>query len=316
MNTPIIAFFNPKGGTGKTPLVYHLAWMYQDLGLKVIAADLDPQAHLTMAFLDEDRLEELWLSTTQPNTIYRCVQPIVAGNFEIAIPQLVEIEERLALFSGDLSLSMLESAFSKASLIPDEHSTQILLAFRQILQQAAQDAHVVLMDLASNLGAINYAALIAADYIIVPLLPDLSSAQSLKNAGTMLQRWHQEWKQFHPAINEQHLGYIILQQPIRLDRRNSYSKWIMQMPKIYHHAMFNLENKRSVMDDPYCLRMLKTYYSLISLAQEARKPIFHLKPADGAMGSYGKLVQTAYQDFQKLAETIAKRADLPSLDFC
>jgi cellulose biosynthesis protein BcsQ len=57
MRPPIIAFFNNKGGVGKTSLVYHLAWMYLDLGLKVIAADLDPQANLTAAFLDEDRLE-------------------------------------------------------------------------------------------------------------------------------------------------------------------------------------------------------------------------------------------------------------------
>ncbi len=33
MNT--IAFFNNKGGVGKTSLVYHLAWMYAELGLSV-----------------------------------------------------------------------------------------------------------------------------------------------------------------------------------------------------------------------------------------------------------------------------------------
>ena len=26
-----VAFFNNKGGVGKTTLVYHLAWMYADL---------------------------------------------------------------------------------------------------------------------------------------------------------------------------------------------------------------------------------------------------------------------------------------------
>ncbi|MDB9481986.1 AAA family ATPase, partial [Dolichospermum circinale CS-537/05] len=40
MSAKIIAFFNNKGGVGKTSLVYHLAWMYQDLGLRVVAADL------------------------------------------------------------------------------------------------------------------------------------------------------------------------------------------------------------------------------------------------------------------------------------
>ncbi|MHC1595014.1 MAG: ParA family protein [Methanotrichaceae archaeon] len=51
MSAPVVAFFNNKGGVGKTSLVYHLAWMYADLGLKVLVADLDPQANLTAAFL-------------------------------------------------------------------------------------------------------------------------------------------------------------------------------------------------------------------------------------------------------------------------
>ena len=31
-----IAFFNNKGGVGKTSLVYHLAWMYARLGVNVL----------------------------------------------------------------------------------------------------------------------------------------------------------------------------------------------------------------------------------------------------------------------------------------
>ncbi len=55
-----LAFFNNKGGVGKTSLVYHLAWMYAELGLPVLAADLDPQANLTSMCLDDNRLETLW----------------------------------------------------------------------------------------------------------------------------------------------------------------------------------------------------------------------------------------------------------------
>ncbi len=36
MSVPVIAFFNNKGGVGKTSLVYHLAWMFADLGAKVV----------------------------------------------------------------------------------------------------------------------------------------------------------------------------------------------------------------------------------------------------------------------------------------
>jgi CO dehydrogenase nickel-insertion accessory protein CooC1 len=70
-----IAFFNNKGGVGKTSLVYHLAWMYAELGLRVIAADLDPQANLTSMFVKEDRLEELWPDGIHEHTIYGAVQP-------------------------------------------------------------------------------------------------------------------------------------------------------------------------------------------------------------------------------------------------
>jgi len=60
MSIPVIAFFNNKGGVGKTSMVYHLSWMLADQGLRIVAADIDPQANLTAAFLDEDRLEQLF----------------------------------------------------------------------------------------------------------------------------------------------------------------------------------------------------------------------------------------------------------------
>ncbi|MCB2055732.1 MAG: ParA family protein, partial [Geminicoccaceae bacterium] len=60
MPVPVITFFNNKGGVGKTSLVYHLAWMLSETGHRVLACDLDPQANLTSAFLDETAIEELW----------------------------------------------------------------------------------------------------------------------------------------------------------------------------------------------------------------------------------------------------------------
>ena len=71
-----VAFFNNKGGVGKTSLVYHLAWMYHDLGLPVLAADLDPQANLTAMFLDEDKLQSIWPdSEDHAGTVFGAIQP-------------------------------------------------------------------------------------------------------------------------------------------------------------------------------------------------------------------------------------------------
>jgi len=39
--------------------------------------------------------------------------------------------------------------------------------------------------------------------------------------------------------------------------------------------------------------------------------MFHLKPADGAIGAHVQAVQGAYGDFRALAETIAQRTGVP-----
>jgi chromosome partitioning protein len=46
------------------------------------------------------------------------------------------------------------------------------------------------------------------------------------------------------------------------------------------------------------------------MAQDALKPMFHLKPADGALGGHIYAVQDCYDHFKKLAAAIAKRCDV------
>ena len=65
--------------------------------------------------------------------------------------------------------------------------------------------------------------------------------------------------------------------------------------------------------DPNCIAKLKDYRSLMPLAQEARKPIFFLKPADGALGAHTYAVSEAYNDFKNVAITIARNAGLKAL---
>jgi hypothetical protein len=47
------------------------------------------------------------------------------------------------------------------------------------------------------------------------------------------------------------------------------------------------------------------------MAQEARKPIFHLKPADGAIGAHLSAAHDAYRNFKRLAGKIAQRVGVP-----
>ncbi|AFY65935.1 ParA family protein [Geitlerinema sp. PCC 7407] len=330
MTAPIIAFFNNKGGVGKTSLVYHLAWMYFDLGLKVIAADLDPQANLTAAFLDEDRLEEIWEGSNAGsfNTIFRCVKPLLSGIGDIATPNLEKIEDGLSLLIGDLQLSGFEDELSSQwsdCLDRKERAFRVISAFWRILSQAASinSADIVLVDLGPNLGAINRAALIASDYVVVPLSPDLFSLQGLKNLGPTVRRWREEWKERIPknpvsdlALPKgkmQPVGYVILQHGVRFDRPvKAFQRWIERIPHIYSAEVLQEPNETTSTQsiDPNRLALLKHYQSLMPMAQESHKPIFQLKPADGAIGAHIAAVKLVYWDFKDLAQRIADRTEL------
>ncbi|MCK6559370.1 ParA family protein [candidate division KSB1 bacterium] len=326
-----IVFFNNKGGVGKTSLTYHLAWMFADRGVRVLAADFDPQANLTSMFLEEDRLEELWPEGEHPLSILGTIRPILRGTGDIAVPHVEEVADNIGVVVGDLGLSLFEDKLSDAwprCLDGDESAFRIISAFHRVLLQAAQtrEAELVLLDIGPNLGAINRAVLTAAQYVVVPLVPDLFSLQGLRNLGPTLRRWRQEWQERLKKNPEPELqlpvhsmemsGYVIQQHAIRLDRPvKSYSRWLSRIPLEYRIHVLEESAATTVgaraENDPHCLHLLKHYRSLMPMAMEARKPMFFLRPADGAIGAHAKAVQDCYLDFKAMAFKIAARCGIP-----
>lgn len=319
-----IAFFNNKGGVGKTSLVYHLAWMFADHGIKTLAVDFDPQANLTAMFLDEERLESLWPDDNHPDTVYGAIQPILRGLGDIAQPKVEMVNENLGLIPGDLGLSRFEDKLSDAwprCHNRDESAFRTMTAFHRLVQHGAEwGAELVLIDIGPNLGAINRSALIASDQVCLPLAPDLFSLQGLKNLGPTLREWSAIWgdllKKPPPELSMpkgvmQPIGYIVMQHGI-LDSRpvKAYQRWMDRIPGVYREAVLDETPtfSQAVTSDPYCLSLLKHYRSLMPMAMEARKPIFFLKSADGAIGAHIEAVRNCYKDFQKLAGKIASFA--------
>ena len=322
----IVTVANHKGGVGKTSLVYHLAWMYADLGLSVIAADLDPQANLTTMFLDEESLEALWPQEAPRRTVLGPLLPLLEGEGGIGDPQLTDVGG-IGLLAGDLKLSEFEDELSQQwpnCLTGRARPFRVIAAFHQILSHAGRmrSADIALVDVGPNLGAINRAALIAADHVAIPLAPDLFSLQGLQNLGPRLRDWRKGWderlkqrpeKMDLPSGRMQPLGYVVLQHAVRLDRPvQAYARWMKRIPGVYREAVLgeagSPQTTLTIDQDPHCLATLKNYRSLMPLAQEARKPMFFLKPADGAIGGHAQAAQACYRDFRTLAQEIARRA--------
>ncbi len=321
-----IAFFNNKGGVGKTSLIYHLAWMFAERGLNVLAVDLDPQANLTSMFLEEDRLETLWPDGDHPLTVYGAIAPILRGVGDIAPPHVEMLTPRLGLVAGDLGLSRFEDKLSDAwprCHNRDEAAFRTMTAFHRVVIQGAQwGADLALVDVGPNLGAINRAALIASDQVVVPLGADLFSLQGLKNLGPTLREWRRTWEELVPkapgglAIPSGHMqpiGYVVSQHGVRESRPvMSYQRWVDRIPATYREAVLEESSVSAPVPlmDPYALALLKHYRSLMPMAMDARKPMFALRSADGAIGAHIEAVRACHDDFYRLAQKVAGYANL------
>lgn len=326
-----IAFFNNKGGVGKTSLVYHLAWMYRRLGLNVVALDLDPQSNLTSAFLPDERLAEIWQSDSPRPTILGSIRPLLDRLGDIQHPHVEFIDKELfgpdlGLVTGDLGLGLFEDRLAETwprcldeNRANAEDGFRVTTAFYRVALAAAAKlpAEIVLIDVGPSLGAINRAALVASDYVIVPIGADLFSIQGLNNLGPTLRNWRRGWELRRnmdaaqglalPGGEMKPAGYVVLQHAARQDSPvQAYDLWMRRVPAEYSTAV--LGEPAVAMDpsgDPHRLGAIRHYRSLMPMAQQARKPMFELTPADGAFGGHAAAVQDCGESFRALARRIA-----------
>jgi cellulose biosynthesis protein BcsQ len=221
--------------------------MLAELGKRIIAIDLDPQANLTAAFLNEDKLESLWETSNGPTTIYRAVQPLTEVG-DLQEPSLISIAAGLHMVPGNVALAGFEETLS--SVWPESMGDnnlyrpfRILTAFWQVAQLAAERvrADLILADVGPNLGAINRSVLIGSDHVVIPLGADLFSLQGLKNLGPTLRSWRNLWRKrlenwttssfALPQGRMIPAGYIVQQHSVRLSRPvKAYDRWVNRMP--------------------------------------------------------------------------------------
>ncbi|MCO6491356.1 MAG: AAA family ATPase [Phaeodactylibacter sp.] len=322
-----IIFFNNKGGVGKTTLVYHFTYMLAELGHRCLAVDLDPQANLTSMFLDDDELERIYSAVTDRETVISGIKPLDRGIGDIAPVKIHEVNGNIGLVAGDLDLSLFEDKLSSnwsKCIDGDEAAFRIVSSFYRIIKAASEtwDTEYCVIDVGPNFGAINRATLITGDYVVVPMAADLFSLQGLKNLGNRLQIWKTEWADRTsrnravdlelPHCEIDPIGYVVMQHGIKEKRPvKSYLRWANRIPGVFNECVLGNPDAgpASVEDDPHCLALLKHYHSLIPMAMEARKPIFLLKPAEGAIGAHYQAVQNAYSDFKQLTEKILEKTE-------
>jgi len=328
-----IAFFNNKGGVGKTSMVYHLAWMFHDIGHRVLAVDLDPQSNLTSMFLPEEEIEVLWETPGGHATILHCIDRLMRKKGDITPAKLRQIPGGPFLLAGDLALGLFEDRLSRAwsdcttdNPAEVDDGFTVMTAFHRIMENAAAENEItiVLIDVGPSIGSLNRAALITADFVAIPIGADLFSLQGLRNLGPTLRQWRTGWSErlkrnIPPELSTPKgtmypLGYILLNPSMRENQPvKAYLKWANRIPETYAREVLGREPMvRSVDEDDNQLAMLKHFKSLMPMAQDVRKPMFRLTAADGAIGGHSSAVLDCRKQFHKLAVRILSSIDLPS----
>jgi cellulose biosynthesis protein BcsQ len=273
-----------------------------------------------MCFRDE--VIETMYGSPERSTVATAVEPLKRGIGDLSLFDPVSVTDRFWLVPGDLALSDFEDELSDTwggCVDRKERAFRVTSAFHRIIANAAQrsGAALALIDVGPNFGALNRAALIAADFVVIPVAPDLFSVRGLENIGARLKLWRKEWRdrldrapalEFDlPPGGMKPIGYVVSRLttfasgPVR-----SFQRWIDKIPTAYRTSV----DDTPAIDEQLSLGRLKDYRSLIAMAQEARKPMFKLKPGDGAIGGHQGAVMNAYADFERLALKIAERVGL------
>ena len=195
----------------------------------------------------------------------------------------------LSTFEDRLSEAWGKCLDDKAAIAGD--GFRVVTAFHRVMEVAAEehDSELVLMDVGPNIGAMNRAALVAADFVVIPLGADLFSLQSLRNLGPTLRDWRTGWKTRRagkvppglslPSGKMEPLGYVLLNPSVRENRPvKSYLKWADRIPGTYAKEVLGDSGQSAAIDDDdNRLAMLKHFKSLMPMAQDAQADV----PSDG-----------------------------------
>ncbi|MBS1003505.1 ParA family protein [Acetobacter thailandicus] len=208
MSTEIYAFYNNKGGVGKTTLCQNAASLYaeQNPDKLILVIDLCPQANISQFFLGGGKKgyaenQRLQSQATRRN-IVGFMDWLLKGNSGFtSIPSSYmthvskhnqEITNNLFLVAGDSFLESLSLALNFATMNPGninawaEYVTAIRRLCEAELARTKFDGMTVFIDCNPSFSVYTQMALVSSDHIVIPVMADYSSLEGIKGIMMLL----------------------------------------------------------------------------------------------------------------------------------
>jgi chromosome partitioning protein len=156
-----IAFTNQKGGVAKTTTCVNIAGIFATKGLKTLVIDSDPQCNATSFLLRDILPSSVTLAALYEQKTY--------DNPELIRPTRLQ------------NLSIIPGGFRLAGMVSEVYS---LLRNHERLamfcSKHAADFDVIFIDCPPDIGIFTLNALVASDYLIVPMIPERLSLEGYK----------------------------------------------------------------------------------------------------------------------------------------
>ncbi|MCC2616032.1 ParA family protein [Aestuariibacter halophilus] len=162
----IIGCVNQKGGVGKTTVCVNLAAAFRAKGLRVLAIDLDPQAHLSQS-----------LGIFDPPTL--SLDSALQGDCTLS-EACIEVENGLQLVAAGQHLFRLESVQMKKGRG---------LRLKSLLQPLSGEFDIVMIDCPPSNGFLVVNGIAASTELLVPVTADYLGLSGLSAMLKQLQRY-------------------------------------------------------------------------------------------------------------------------------
>lgn len=322
-----IAFFNNKGGVGKTTLLCNIAaYCAEEFGLRVLIVDADPQCNATQYMFDDEKLSYFYEETSS-FTVYNVIRPLSLGKGYSRELNITRSENfGVDVLPGDPRLALTEDLLAKdwgAAIGGDVRGMRTSLLFAELMKRCS-DYDVVFFDVGPSLGAINRAVLLASDYFVAPMSIDIFSVKAIENIATWMKKWRRQWKTALENIDDvtevesslvrelSFVGYVSQQYIAKTDASGtkravkSYDRIMRLFDDVIKNELATTTPLASS-NESLDLGSIPNLHSLIPMSQSARSPVFNLKSADGVRGAHFSKVKEARITFGEIAKQIIQR---------